>query len=1584
MLKRHPKQARRGVILIVVLMLITLFAIIGVSFVLYADSEAASARLDRESRTLTRPDLDPQQALALILGQVIYGVDDENGVYSGIRGYDLARGVYGNNNVYDTSTGQGRYFAMGNTAAFTGNGRLHYTYGAPTKTYPIPTWLQGVDDWALVNYTYFPTDGFLRDPDRYGVRFGQRGSGVENRPQYLASSGVPYTYPDHNNMAVAIIRPSDGAVLAQSFHRPWMGFGSLDPNTGYNATTGYTYWTQPSTGVGGDPTLKYKVLRPRKAEHPNFPLPEDAGGDVKNFLGGPGYYDPVTQKFCNNDSFWIDPGLNPMTGSDGKMFKVMAAMLIADLGGNLDVNAHGNIRQSTNGVLSHTSDQGFGPWEVNLSLLLNATTTPTGTTKEYPNLFVGRQNTAGNATEVQGKYGVDLANPGNTPTPVAQNPALPGYTPHYYAQVNFDGDQTTNNPQQYSTTLTNTNTSPTFPSTYQNGSNAERTNHPLGFNPVRGFPYLPWQVASNSKYNLVFPASDLERLFRFNDTDGPSWASQLERLLPMNFNDPTNALLCAKRRLMVTTHSGDRNAPGVSPYIYFNPATLANLSGPMVTPGTPATIQPPQGPAIPFPQLGPPPTSPTIIGIGDIGNGEFSGDWRTTLAQYVLKGGAAVTNTTTGQRLPLAALKRIDLNRPLRNYPLGNVVNPAANPPQFGPQVQSTYTIRFDDPNAAKAMGATLVQVQQEFLWAQQDRQVFANDIYRTLLALTGVPSAADPANPTDTELAYRRWLAQLAVNIVDFIDEDDISTPFNFYNADDGLDPSRIGDLSNDATLKAAQVPRFWVFGTELPHVVLNEALAETPDTTQINQQVKLWLELYNPYQNPAPTTQQQDQWAVPLYIPVGGSGGTDYAPYRIEVYNNGIAPGTVNDNVLGVGVQTVAPNTNPILFLDAADFKTTPAQMDGTAITPPTGTSGSFVPGTPQTTTNPAPSFFLIGPPANPPADFRDPFVSNTATPQGTVPNNVSVLRQTTSSMTYTAPFNAAPDERTNGLTILLRRLANPHLPPNPTYNPANPSAYNPYITVDYLDKVPVRDKNTAATAYAARSKRQPYAAFTRLSAFPATDPNSPVVDSSAAPPATAPQVYHKFGTYNTPGVQANGFQAPDWLVHLDRQVISPLELLNVSAYQPHQLTQQFVLWDRPAPVQAGDKFQHLVPWFDQNANPNQSYRLYRLFEFMDSNNRGAGWMTAGRHTGKININAIWDVQTLQALLDPQSSNHFPATDVQLIYDNMMKARSPDPLGGTNYLPGPVGTMPSPPYATANRPILPLTTGLGPAAGDTQNLRDGTNVTRGINSTLLQPQNPTGAPAGLRLFEATANNLNTTHPYQRYEMLTKIFNNTTTRSNVFAVWITIGFFDWDPVNKQIGAEIGRAEGRNVRHRLFAVIDRSNLLAFQTTTAASIPANAPTTGSNTYGLQPVQLNTTALNDANKTSVVINPNTGVSWMIASNQVTVGQPPTNMQPLVLVYDPGAVDANGNSLEETVVATPQLVQGSTPPQWALYAAFTKPHDLGANVLCRGNPGPWTRYDPRQDAGQWFPVNTTSKSQLPNGLYLPGVVLHYSIID
>jgi hypothetical protein len=183
-------------------------------------------------------------------------------------------------------------------------------------------------------------------------------------------------------------------------------------------------------------------------------------------------------------------------------------------------------------------------------------------------------------------------------------------------------------------------------------------------------------------------------------------------------------------------------------------------------------------------------------------------------------------------------------------------------------------------------------------------------------------------------------------------------------------------------------------------------------------------------------------------------------------------------------------------------------------------------------------------------------------------------------------------------------------------------------------------------------------------------------------------------------------------------------------------------------------------------------------------------------GRKPGKININTIWDVPTFRALCDAQPCNGFYGPNIAAgsapdqIVDNIFhRIQERDPI--------------LTPSSAANfvRPFGGF--GLGYDAGSYQ-WPDGI----GINNTLFATNDPVKTGMDLpRLFEVP----NQSHPYRKYELLTKIANNVTVRSNVFAVWCTVGFFEVDE-NGRLGAEIGRIDGRQQRHRFFAIIDRSVL----------------------------------------------------------------------------------------------------------------------------------------------------------------------------
>jgi hypothetical protein len=307
------------------------------------------------------------------------------------------------------------------------------------------------------------------------------------------------------------------------------------------------------------------------------------------------------------------------------------------------------------------------------------------------------------------------------------------------------------------------------------------------------------------------------------------------------------------------------------------------------------------------------------------------------------------------------------------------------------------------------------------------------------------------------------------------------------------------------------------------------------------------------------------------------------------------------------------------------------------------------------------------------------------------------------------------------------------------------------------------------------------------------------------------------------------------------------------------------------------------------------------------------------------------------------------------------MLKQRSPNGFpSATDFSL----STPNPP----DRPFLPLSTGFSQAGAtppqDGQHYSDigientflATNLAANAPNTapklfdaqLINPNPPT--PPTLPVYPSLAAPTNN-HPYIQKALLTKIYNNLTTRSNVFAVWLTVGFFEVTddtarPV--KLGAEIGRAENRQIRHRMFAIVDRTGLSAYSFNSTAAIPAPAPATSAPATLILPP---TKAAPYNTLTDLYpVDPRTG--------RTVIPQVGTT-----ITIDQGVIDPVNGLLEENVVIT--AVNPPTLPNTpaTFTATFTKPHNAGARISVLGNPGPWTRYDPRQDTA---------------------VVLHFSIIE
>jgi hypothetical protein len=1485
----------------VVLALLTLFAVLGITFVYYADAEAKAAQVNLQAEIQTRPDMDPELVFSQFLNQMIFDLDNQNGVYSAIRGHSFARSMYGAN---DTA-------GAVNILPFNGTGRLHAT------TSPL---LPAPDDYSLINRIYFPSlgDAFVLDPERMSSRANPSAAYAAANAYFGVNA--PYTYPDFNNLYLAAVK-ADGTVLTPSFHRSWGPFGAMDPTNGN--------WYVPSAPLlpspngppaSPNPVLKYQVMRPRPVDQLlanetwdpvlNMPCqvpiatppvyrtsffgpPEDGGGDVKNLVGAPGIPNPsVPGQYYANDSFWMDVGAPVMISPDGRKYKALFAPLIIPVDNRVDLSVHGNIRgwqsyiNSPNvpappaGTLAHVSNQGFGPWSVNPSYVFNNATNP----NEWTQIFVGRQGPT-----IMGKYGYDQL-PGQ-----GGSVALPGTPTHFYNQVDFDE---ANEGANYAPTRVLTPSGaagtyscfPTYPAGYGNGSTTERTNHPLLYN--------SFQLAGDDRQ---FPLSNLEALCRYGDTGSSSFfGSELLRMAPNNFNDPLD--INGRRRRLVTLRSFDIDRPGIAPWNW-QMATPANytLSGLY-----------PSGAAVSFPT----PTG-SNTNVYTTQPSEFGSDWR------------AIT----------AALGRLDLNRTLPDYPT---------------------------PSATTGLITDLAGFQA----AQSARQQFASDIYNRLLVVTGASNTVDP-NAT-------RWLAQLAVNIVDFIDTDDYITPFNYNGTN-------------------------WVFGTELPRVVINEAYAEWTAHATKPTNVSVWVELLNTF-NTDPT----------LVAPPGGNGGdaplaTPTQPvYQIMIAQRDPGPNAAPtyyrraDNVWGTPYPIVAGTDNTMMYpitLTNPATGGTPGQQLG-ATTEAGVSSWTLGTNIPASNGGAGPQgYYLVGP---------GPIAGGGPTP-GT----------TSASMSYQVPTTVA-NQSPPAPTILLQRLACPYM----TFNNTPGPTYNPFITVDYMQNVdadptsgnivgtiastgaPCNEVTTTSAPPSRLAWRQSDGRDQPYYGYSPVTPTTPLKHLQTSATANQPQTTFPNTTAGTGGLNSQ-VTTPgtfNWLVHLDRQLVSPMELLHVSAFKPHELTQEFV---DPGLTTSVTPFQHRVPWFDEDQPlGTSSHRLYRFFELVGTRGRAVGLqapsitsqtaipappvpgtaksititpntmcgLTAGgtpltiqpgtllvlkdntgtvrenvvvqsatattftanfftggpqypaggftftfttlgdRVPGKININNVWgtgpgtsvgDSEILNALCDPQTSNNFTSTDVSTIFGELTSTRSPSG--------SPSGT---------DVPYWGGSTGLYPGT-DTQ--FPGYNINYGLyraasaggaggTQRMFEPQTPPASPSSV--------------PYIRYQLLNKIFNNVTTRSNVFAVWVTVGFFEViDDTSRpvKLGAEIGRAENRNIRHRLFAIIDRTNLNVFSPiTTLYGTPGTLAVTAP---GLQTVQVKRLSARITTADSLLAT--SQPFWTIQAGSTIVVGTATN-QELVTVQ---AVNSAVNP--PTITAYFNRVHEATEP-------------VNINVV-PGNPGPQARFNP-----------------------------------
>lgn len=1555
------RPRRRGVILLVVLTLLTLFALVGISFVLVASSQETSARIAREGETAFKPQIDPEAAFASVMRQLLYDLPDYepdtqpnpppntppgteaswSHVHSALRGHSLVRNLYGWNKD------------AVNDRPFSGVGRLSNRYGANSGDFT------NRDDIYLVNYQAFPASGgqplLIRDPERLQLRNSARAA----VGTYIPMASVPYTYPDHNNFFLGQIDPKDRRIITQSFHRSYL-FGRLDDANNPN-------WTGP---IG-----KYLTLRPTRAHHnvtnKEFPYPVDGGGDVKNLDGAPG----------GCDSIWIDIGAPVMTSADGRYrYKMLVAPLILELDSRLNLNVVGNLLGGSSSTgnppqdtRDHRSHQGWGPWEMNPKWVLNDPLTDStqypdvSTVKEWRGIFDGQQAAANGLRRYRGRYDRD-AQP-----PKVDGPAIVGdQTPRAWAQVDYDGidNVAANKPFAKGMLLPEVRGSMTllqrqplnltelyhafpdyFADTYKNGG-SENDDHPSIFNPF-------WPVTANTgarPTNRLLPFASLARVLRHNGTGTDMLNAELYRLLLDNLRDhpqdPARDALAKLRRNLITLHSADLDRPGATPYIW-DPTGKADPNEPAAAASLYKLNQPTANKAyyslsnnasIPFPQIANLIDSTKLKGDFDVST------WRKVSA----------------------AVNRLNLNRTLNRY-------------------------------------STTDQAQNDRAIA--DRKAYASDIFALLLRATGamdVPTL-NKQNPAPTPESFRatRTLAQLAVNIVDYLDEDEVMTVFDYTQVTAYNEPPPI-------PAPPSQKDHF-VVGTELPRLLLNETYVQydvgqgalngnrvEPDR---NYHVNVWVELMNPLPDTLIGTTNNNDAIL--------QDGTK-AIYRLVFARPNLM--SDDDPVMPNPLQPLVLR-HPANSLGDPDFDAQGAMVDRKfkrgvnrdvdAIVTNWGPAGRVVKVKPFVGSDPINGRFQVTMPPQPPVppaagDIEvngmyilgpDPTLTfnNAATEDPTIPLHYYspdmwyTLRAGDQDMNDTALNNARP-------TIVLQRLANPNLAVQLDWRLPN---YNPYVTVDVVD---VRDKTApnATDAHYVDSRthdtngtRTPPDMVDRQSWGRSQPYNGNGLQripqpAFGPPPPKGPapvRPKHTFSRQNSTAIDKTTLDNAQtdatlaipfaWPVHLDRAPVSPAELLHVGISPPHLMLDAF-----KADVNKPGN-QHAAPWLDPTA------RIGRFLEFVTCGLRGSSSNSRPhpivRIPGRVNINTVWNAEMWRAICDPRQasttspdSDHFNVDHVNDVFTRFLDSRSPL----STSTPAPYSTdqrvtdNQNPPITPTadNRPFWSLALGYTKTPNDAF-WQLGTND-RGVDNLLLRDY-PSQAGKKLLDYDPTTTlpkgtydptKFNQVSLYRRKELLTKIMNNVTTRSNVFAVWLTVGFFEVvsDPNASandlpKLGREVGRDENRHVRYRMFALVDRTQAqvwptmhtsntqhLTVRTRGAVALTNNAPTE---------LAVKLDMVDDAaTGTYKRLTEDTGAP----SSGVGVGHPDSAIsyrlalsEGLALVYEPNTAN------EETVILRSVPADPPTnPPSTVLKATFTRAHPDKCAVVMRGNPGPLKRYDPRKD--------------------------------
>lgn len=1487
MLTNQMGSKREGVILLVVLAMITLLTILGITFVLYSDSSEATARINLEVEKYSFQsapiDWPASELMQIAFGQLIFDVEDNDaGQRSGMRGHSLARDMYGYR--YSGVPFTGEIPANGssmnlNDRPFRGTGRF-------------------AADKLKINYTTFFRNqnnllipDSIRDPERLGERLS-----LDTPNAYAGGFNPSYTFPDLNHVFLAKIG-LDGQVDEPSFvRRIPIGTDSQVAPLGSFSNNAWDFSIPAWTESEG----KYRLIRPRPAENPFFPNPADGWGDVRNLSWG-----------TRNDAVWMDLGVEPKTAPSGKKYKPLFAFTVIDLDGRVNINVHGNAhgRNIWHGMWGigaptfHASGQGTGPWDVSLSRALHPN--PGSFNKYWTPIDFQNFKIFYGENSIEGRHRGDRTLSGRFyPTASSVNPNIQ----HTHGPYDFNGS--TDLPP-HSGTFMGPLQLPGAPDygTF-GGGNLNNFFTPFGtfleyFHGGGGFGELTTDGGplngSNAIHGSLFnPFSNFpgNKLFAHNN---------LGMLLGRSTKNPESYLGSELSKLGLFA---------TSPHVPFNQRDdiynrLTTLSWDMDRPGVfPSAISRSGSPGLLFPQRNWSPGVELQPGF------DFPSSNSTMFPiQFERKGQGSLPNPPEDgdfdnlyQANPnLALAKRLSIR------------------PHFTPFPQLNEQGLYSDQNVATV--------------AMSERLFFTREVFRHLCIATNCLKPGDPGFPAGQKNhpAYQacKWIAQIAANITDNIDGDDSITIFDW------------GEGNQDS-----------VAGTELSRIILNEMYVQVEnDKSDIGKnrpekdfRANIYLELHNPLlpnktrlnQNP-----QDDHSAILKR-------GTQTI-HALSLVKAGTIPQWVNNKnnagfIGGIDPQLWINKTSE--YVDyGSDLAIKAAVKPYPYLDDQTAGAGTFAP--PGTGTEN--SFLVVGP-------KPDPSVSGIQDPENRWLNgpNQDIVYLSDLSFSIPKETKSLGETQVSDLPlILLRRLAFPGFPHQ---NDLNKPLYNPFVTIDMLQITPEMLKSNDARKVIVDPAKNANQLNTNPEEIKKTEERKSIgrsqayynVPASAFPAGTLGSA---FGTMEPQdkgqpkaGLPMTSFWSQNtsseygktrFRFHLDRPPSNIGDILNIPTCRPHE----FLLLNN-------DRADYCAGWVHPSTHLFRFMELIQAWDtriLLDGTNNGLPVQIGsggGRIPGKINLNTA-TYATFKALCDAQLTNRFTDQQIDIIWKYIVANRpfwgfgtwetSGDDALGTGKRGMNLSFLRKHP-GYSDQPIpLPNSNSLpGNDLTDPYNLLLDPQNTSNNNNTIPQIQNI--APNLWLGFPPRDSNGNPPlSPFVRHELFSKISGNTTTRSNCFAAWVTVGFFEvigeqGNPTSFGPRYILGQEMQPRIRRRMLALIDRTMLESWRIQLAPGKLKIAKDGMNPETGLLPnpipIPLSTLDYLDGNGLS-----NLGSGFVF---QQLTGKKYPVVKDAVLTIEPGT------PYEETV----EVIDLNPDPNIIELGIYLqRPHGENGtiHVCSRGNPGP-----------------------------------------